>query len=209
MLFSIAFKINYWLLFKILPSFEMHSSIILTLTSIIKLWGWLMWGKPPVSWSPLWKGLCQCWIIHFAKHFSLYTSHSKVHVSSISFPNRTQKLIAARCLERMSIFSLFHSPINTCVDLPRLPPLLYSPYTVPPCLVRKIYSFPIRLCASEHFTLFLSFSTVHSPQCLIARRGLSTCSYKTHHILSVVSCSELVPCSFDAYWTTEHNHVWE
>ncbi len=49
----------------------------------------------------------------------------------------------------------------------RLPSLLYSPYMVPPCLIRKIYSSPTRPCTSEHCTSFPFFSTVHSPQCLV------------------------------------------
>ncbi len=43
----------------------------------------------------------------------------------------------------------------------------------------------------------------HSPpflqRILIARRGLSTCSYKTRHISLAISHNELVPRSFDAY----------
>ncbi len=74
------------------------------LTSIIKLCGQLTRGKPLVSWRPLWKDLCQCWIVHFAKHSSPYASRSKAHVLPISFPNQTQKLIATFCLERMFIF---------------------------------------------------------------------------------------------------------
>ncbi len=176
----------------------MHSSIVLTLTSVIKLLGILVRSKSQVSWRPSRKDLCQRWIVRFAKHFSLYTSHSKAHISPISFPKSTQKSITTICWNECSFFSLFHTPINTCVDLPRLPSLLYSPYTVPYCL-GKIYSSPTRLCASECYTSFPSFSTVHSPQRLFARKGLSTCCNKTRRTLSAVSHSKLIPCSLDAY----------
>ncbi len=85
----------------------MHSSIVLTLTSIIELQVRLVRGKPPVSWHSSQKDLCQWWIVRFAKHSSPYTSRSKAHVSPISFPNWTQKSIAARCLERISFFFFF------------------------------------------------------------------------------------------------------
>ncbi len=92
----------------------MHSSIVLTLTSVVKLQGRLARCKPPVSWRPLWKDLDQCWIVHFAKHSSLYPSLSLVHVSPLSFPNRLQKSIADRCLERMCIFfSVSHTDQHT------------------------------------------------------------------------------------------------
>ncbi len=42
-----------------------------------------------------------------------------------------------------------------------------------------------------------------------SHRGLSTSSYKTRHILSAVSRSELVPRFFDAYCITEHDRVHE
>ncbi len=86
---------------------------MLTLTSVIELRGQLARGKPPVSWRPSLKDLCQCWITHFAKHFSPYASCNKAHVSSISFPNQIEKSIAAYCLERMTIFSLFHTNQHT------------------------------------------------------------------------------------------------
>ncbi len=48
-------------------------------------------------------------------------------------------------------FSPFHTPINTCVDLPRLPSSVYSLCTMLPCFIRKIYSSPTCPCASKHF----------------------------------------------------------
>ncbi len=65
-------------------------------------------------------------------------------------------------------FFLFFTHRSTCLNLPRLPLLLHSSHMVRPCLVRKIYYSPTRLCASECSTSFSFFSKVHSPQCLVA-----------------------------------------
>ncbi len=119
--------------------------------------------------------------------------------------NRSPPVVCYKC----PFFSLFHAPINAYVNWLRLPSLLHKLYTMPSCLLRKIYSSPTHLCASEHCILFFSFSTVHSPQHHIAHRGLSTCSYKIRHISLAVSHREQVSCSFDAYWTTKHDRVWE
>ncbi len=206
---SIAFKNHCWLFFKIVPS--IRNAFFHRVDVDISSWTARRpaRGKPPVSWHPLRKDLCQCWIIRFTKHSSPYASRSKAQISPISFPNQTQKSVTARCLERMHIFSLFHTLINTGVDLLRLPLLLYSLYTLSPYLVQMIYFSSTCLCVSKYCTLVPSFSMVHSPQHLIPRRGLSTCSYKTRHISPAVSHSELIPCFFDTYWTIEHNRVWE
>ncbi len=54
--------------------------------------------------------------------------------------------------------------------------------------------------AVPHSPLFLQY--IH-----LTCRGLSTCCYKLRHISLTVSRSKLVPPSFDAYWTTEHDCV--
>ncbi len=100
------------------------------------------------------------------------------YLSLTEHKNRSTPIVQNEC----PFFSPFHTQINTRMDLLIVLPLLYSPYSVLRCVVQKLYSSPTHLCASKHCTAILSFSTVHSAQCLIARSGLSICSYKTRHI---------------------------
>ncbi len=150
------------------------------------------------------KKLCCRWIkfIRYIPHHTpLAVKHTfHQYLSLTEHKNWSPPVVWNKCL----IFSRFHALINTRVDLPRLLLLLYSPHMVLPCLIRKIYSSRTCLCASECCTSFPSFSMVHSPKCLIACRGLSTCSYKTRHISLAVSYSELIPHYFNTYWTTEY-----
>ncbi len=175
------------------------------LTSVIKRRGWPAHSKPPVSWCPSWKNLCQCWIVCFAKHSSLYAYR---YLSLTKHKNQSPPVVWNEC------------PFFLCLTHRLTHLWIYRDYHH--CYTRRTWCHPVchpvsfeRYTLSLHAyvlpntALFLSFSTVHSPQRLVARRGLSICSYKTRHILPAVSCSKLVLCSFNAYWTTEHDHVWE
>ncbi len=147
---------------------------MLTLTSVIKLWGRLACGKPLVSWHPLWKDLCQSWIVCFVKHSLPYAWH----LSLTEHKNRPPPIVWNEC---PLFFSISRTNQHTRGFNKTTAVVILAVHGAT-CLIRKIYSSPTCFCAFEHCTSFPSFSTAHSPQRLAACRGLSTCSYRIRHI---------------------------
>ncbi len=180
----------------------MHSSIMLTLTSKAN-WRVVNYRSLSVHHGRIYANVGSFVSQNIPHHTPLAVKNMfHQYLALTEHKNWSPPIIWNEC----PFLSLFHTSINTRMDLPRLLSLLYSHGAA---TLSRSKDILLRLCASECCTSFPSFSVVQSPQCLVACRGLSTCSYKTHHTLSTVSHNKLALRSFNAYWTIEHDRVWE
>ncbi len=134
----------------------------------------------------------------FRKHSSPYASCSNAYVSPISFPSLNTK-IDRRLLFGANVHFFAVSHTNQHMRGFTDTTVVIIAIHGAAMFCSKDILFPYMPTCFRTLYLILLLSTVHSPQCFVARRGLSTCFNKTCHISLAVSCSELVPRSFDAH----------